>query len=48
MENEDNNEGKDHKSCYGNYINENGDICEEGSSGLCNYCVECRRDSGNV
>ena len=37
-------EGKNHKSCYGNYIDKDGNICEEGSSGLCNYCTECCRD----
>lgn len=43
-----NGEGEEHKSCYGNYMDENGEICKEGSSGLCSYCDECRRDCVNV
>lgn len=32
------------RACFGHYYNENGDVCKNGASGLCNYCVECQRD----
>lgn len=28
------NEGKEHKACYGKYMDKDGNICEEGASGL--------------
>ena len=40
-------EGRNHKSCFGNYCDEDGNVCEDGSSGLCNYCVECKRNCIN-
>lgn len=36
-------EAKEHKACFGKYVDENDYFCEDGTSGLCNYCVECRR-----
>ena len=41
-------EGKEHKTCYGNYVDNDDNICKEGSSGLCNYCMECRNDCINT
>ena len=35
---------KEHKECFGNYYDADGNVCEDGSSGLCNYCVECQRE----
>lgn len=38
-------EGKEHKSCYGKFYGEDGNIvCSDGELGLCNYCVECQQD----
>lgn len=37
-------EGKAHKECFGEYYDEEGNVCEDGSSGSCNYCVECQRN----
>lgn len=39
---------REYKLCFGNYRTKDGKICEEGSFGLCNYCVECRRDCIHV
>ena len=38
------NEGKNHKSCFGEYYDKDGNVCEDGKSGLCSYCVECQRE----
>ena len=41
-------EANESNMCFGNYIDSEGNVCDEGSSGLCNYCVECRRVCGYV
>ena len=38
-------EAEEHMSCFGNYYDEYGNVCPNGESGLCNYCVECQRES---
>lgn len=35
---------KEHKICFGEYMDEDDNICEDGFAGLCSYCVECRRE----
>lgn len=37
-------EAKEHKACFGKYYDEYGLPCEDGSSGLCSYCVECQQE----
>lgn len=41
-------EASESKVCFGNYIDEKGICCEDGLTGLCSYCVECRRVCVNV
>lgn len=31
-------------SCYGQYYDEKGNVCENSVAGLCSYCVECQKD----
>lgn len=37
-------EAQKHMSCFGNYYDKDGNVCPDGESGLCNYCVECQRN----
>lgn len=30
--------------CFGNYYDKNGNVCLDGQSGLCSYCVECQKE----
>ena len=41
------NEGQEHMLCFGKYYDETGYPCENGSSGLCSYCMECQRADPN-
>lgn len=33
----------EHMSCFGNYVDKDNNFCEDGTSGSCSYCEECRR-----
>lgn len=37
-------EEKEYMSCFGEYYDEFGGVCEDGSHGLCPYCMECQRE----
>lgn len=36
---------KEYKSCFGNYYDDSGAICQDAD--YCSYCVECRRQCKN-
>ena len=44
---EDKSEGENHMTCFGNYCDENGNLCSEGALGFCNYNEECKRNCNN-
>ena len=35
---------KEYKECFGEYCDEDGNLCREGVNGFCNYEEECKKE----